>query len=271
MFHKDWSISRSRVRLLRALNPGVPVHGLYGGEPDQYAEAVDAVGPVLDSLCGCQLGTGRWRWQHTDLVVRDWFQRVGRGLPFDVLHVMQWDLLLFDSLERLYGFVPPDAVALTGITPLDRIADGWHWTRTEPHRTETADLLAGAQREHGFRGVPKACLGPGAAFPRSFLDRYAATAIPEIGHDEVRLPLFAELFGYALVDTGFYPRWYDAESERLFNANGTELPVAEVREELLNPAGRRAFHPCRESFTETVLTGLVSVCTRASRSDGPSV
>lgn len=171
--------------------------------------------------------------------------------------MIQWDLLLFDSLDRVYRHVPPGAVALTGITPLDRIAETWHWTRNEPHRTEPASLLADARDRYGYGGVPKACLGPGTALPRSFLNRYAETEIPEIGHDEVRFPLFAELFGHALVDTGFYPHWFDVESERLFNANYTELLVADVQDELSRPGGRRTFHACRESFSDDVLTAMI--------------
>jgi hypothetical protein len=262
MFHTDWDVCRSRVRLLRAFNPGVPVHGLYGGDPEQYAAARDEVGPFLDSLSACDLEDGRWRWQHTDLVIRHWYQATGHAFAFDVLHVVQWDLLLFDSLTALYGHVPRGAVALTGITPLERIADTWHWTRVEPNRTESAELLRLARHSYAFRGVPKACLGPGVALPRAFLDRYAVVDVPQLGHDELRFPLFAELFGHALVDTGFYPQWFDPDAERLFNANGTELPLAEVREELVRPGGRRTFHPCRESFTDEVVTHMISLVAR---------
>jgi hypothetical protein len=263
MFHRYPEVCRGRAWLLRELNPDVAVHGLYGGEVSGYAAAARALEPVLDSLGSCPLGDGRWRWQHTDLVIQEWYRTAGQQQHFDVLHIVQWDLLLFASLAVLYRHVPPGAVALSGITALERIAAAWHWTRNEPHRTETAALLHLARQSWGFQGVPKACLGPGAALPRAFLERLAAESIPGTGHDEVRLPLFAELFGHELVDTGFYPHWFDEESERLFNANGGELTVAAVKEEL-ERGPRRAFHPCRESFDEPTLAGLLAVVRQAT-------
>jgi hypothetical protein len=256
-FHRDWAVCRSRVQLLRALNPGLPVHGLYGGPPEDYAAAEAEVGPFLDSLAPCHLGDGTWRWQNTDLVIREWYRDSGHRIPFDVLNVVQWDLLLFDSLASLYRHVPADAVALSGITPVEDIAHAWHWTTVEPHRTESAELQRLARDGYGL--VPKTCIGPGMALPRRFMERYAGLHVPGIGHDELRVPLFAEVLGHPLVDTGFYPRWFDPVAERLFNANGEELPVGEVREELARPGGRRTFHPCRESYTEEVLQDLSSL------------
>jgi len=257
-FHRDWEVCRSRISLLRMLNPGVEVHGLFGGEGTDFAEAARHLDREFDTLAPCDVGTTRWRWQHTDLVIRDWYVRYGHVLAIDILHVLQWDLLLFAPLDRLYQHVPLDAMALTGITPLTAIADRWHWTRVEPHRTETPALFALARERWGFAGEPTACVGPGTALPRRFLERYAAEQIPELGHDEVRLPLFAQLFGLRLVDTGFYPEWFNAETERPFNANGAELQLDVVRAELSRTDGRRAFHPCRESFGQDVITALLA-------------
>ncbi|CAN5609593.1 hypothetical protein BH23GEM9_BH23GEM9_23380 [soil metagenome] len=259
MFHRDWNVTRDRVRLLRALNPDVPVHGLFGGESDLFDEAAAHLSQELDSLSVCRLHDGRWRWQHTDLVVRNWYGEKGHTLPFDLLNIVQWDLLLFEPLERLYAHVPPGAVALTGLTDLERIAERWHWTRVEPHRAETMALLELARTRWQYEAPPRACLGPGAALPRSFLDRYAADDIPVLGHDEVRLPLFAGLFGHQLVDTGFHAGWFDEEGERGFNANGAELPVHVVLDELRRPDGRRVFHPCRETFSGELLNYLLEV------------
>lgn len=258
-FHRDWNVCLARIRLLRALNPNIEVHALFGGEPSDYTQAVQHVQPHVDSLIACTLGSGRWRWQHTDLVVRDWYAKHGHVVDFDVLHLVQWDLLLFAPLAHLYHHVPPEAIALTGITVVDDIADRWHWTTVEPHRTETQLLFARARTSWGYDATAKACLGPGAALPRSFLNRYIAEEIPELGHDEVRLPLFGELFGHRLVDTRFYPRWFDETTERFFNANGAELPVSAVKEELEHPRGARAFHPCRDSFDQDVVSKLLSI------------
>ena len=123
------------------LNPGVEIHGLLGGETADFADARH-LDRELDTRALCDVGTGRWRWQQTDLVIRDGYVRHGSRLAIDVLHIVQWDLLLFAPLDDLYGHVPLGAAALTGITPLTAIADRWHWTKVDPHRTETPALFA---------------------------------------------------------------------------------------------------------------------------------
>ena len=256
VLHTAWQLGRDRVRLLRALNPDIAIHAILGGAEGEHAEAARHLDDIVDSSWSCRLGDARWQWQHTDLVLREWHRRHGRTQPFDVLHVMQWDLLLFASLEHLYRHVPPAALALTGLIPLGEIRDRWYWTSAEPHASEALALFECARERWQFEGPARACLGPGMALPRSFLDRYADEEIPELGHDELRVPLFGAIFGHDLVDTGFYPRWFDPDSECLFNANGLELSVADVRRALSNRDGRRAFHPCRDSFTDELLHDL---------------
>jgi hypothetical protein len=253
--HAHWDLCASRIALLRALNPEVSIHCILGGRVEEHDAATTLIAPLTDSFWTAD-GAPQWQWQHTDLVIRNWHRSRGRALAFDVLHVIQWDLLLFAPLRRLYAHVPGNALALTGLTRLDDIAPRWHWATVEPERTETLALIEWARQRWNYR--PRACLGPGVALPRVFLDRYTDEDIPEIGHDEVRLPLFGTVFGFPLVDTGFYPQWFDATSERLFHANGGELRLCDLRDELSAPSGRRAFHPCRLSFTPQIVLELAA-------------
>lgn len=131
---------------------------------------------------------------------------------------------------------------------------------TDPElRAAEERLFTIARTRFGYRGTPQACLGPGYALPRRFLDRHAAIDVPESGHDETRLPLFAQIFGVPLADTDFYPTWFDARGERLFNATDDEITVGAVEAELRRPGGRRAFHPCREAFGARELEDLAQV------------
>jgi hypothetical protein len=257
--HAYWDLCASRISFLREVNPEIPIHCILAGNSDEHDEAEVVIAPRCDSLWACA-GEARWQWQHTDLVIRDWYRNRGRLLAFDVIHVIQWDLLLFSPLRQLYAHVPRDAVALTGLTPLDAIASRWHWTTVEPHRSEMLALLEWAHQR--WKYYPRACLGPGVALPRAFLDRYANEEIPVLGHDEVRLPLFGHVFGFRLVDTGFYPEWFHPATERVFNANGGELSVVDVRNELAVASGWRAFHPCRASFSSEVVRELAASTSR---------
>jgi hypothetical protein len=247
-YHGDFDVAASRVRNLRASNPGVLVCGLFGGGPADAAAADAVFGGDRELVYHLASRDPRWKWQNTDLAVREWYRDVGRGLSFDVLHVVQWDLLLLDSLDRLYAHVPEGALALTAPTPIASIADRWHWTLVEPHRSELPALAAHVEECYGASAPDGACLGPGYALPREFLERYASADVPELCHDEIRLPLFARIFGFPVADTGFYPTWFDPEGERFFNANGDEIEEAVIRNELRRPGGRRVFHPFRRAF-----------------------
>jgi hypothetical protein len=247
-FHRDLEVAANRLRLLEDLNPRLAVYGLFGGEGSDFASARAVFGARPEAVHHLEASDPRWKWQNTDLGVLDWFRGVGRHLAFDVLHVIQWDLLLLDSLDNLYARVPTVALGLTGVTPLRAIADRWHWTRVEPHRTELVELGDFVAARFGAEPPIEACLGPGYCLPRAFLDLYAKTDVPELGHDELRLPLFARILGFPVADTGFYPRWFDRDEERYFNANGEEIDESTIRRELSRPGGRRAFHPFRRVF-----------------------
>lgn len=250
-FHQHWDVCAERLRLLRTLNPEATVFGLFGGEPRDLAAArhlfddPNRVFEVVDRSAG-------WKWQNTDLCVREWFRTVGHRVSFDVLHVLQWDLLLCSPLSVAYSHIPADAIGLTGLIPLATIEDRWYWTTNEPQRTDSRRLLDWASREHGELGATLACLGPGYVLPRRFIEEFARFEMPEFGHDELRLPLFARILGCPLADTRFYPAWFDAPGERLFNANGDDIDMLAIAEQLRDPQGRRAFHPVRQTVPREI-------------------
>ena len=187
---------------------------------------------------------GRWSWKNGDLALTSWFREVGHENPFDIVHFVEWDLILFESCETLYADMDAAAVGLTALTPVAELEDTWEWVR-EPRRAEWQRLLAYARAEWGYDDVPYGCLAVGPCLPRSFLARYAEIDPPEDGNDELRLPLFAQILGFPLADTGFRLRWHDRREDDVFNVGGSEIEPATIRRELAKPDGRRAFHPVR--------------------------
>lgn len=91
--------------------------------------------------------SGPWNWKNGDLLLLDWYREAGHRLSFDVLHFLEWDLLLAEPLERLYAAVPPQAVGLTAPTPLSVIGDDWRWTMRRGRG-------AGVGRSPGLRPGP---------------------------------------------------------------------------------------------------------------------
>jgi hypothetical protein len=251
-FHKEPFVCRSRVSLLRALNPGVPVYGVCGGDqPVMRIAGKQLVG--LDGLHATDL-SARY-WMHLDLVVREWYRDVGRQLQFDVLHLVEWDLLLAEPLETLFASVPEGAVGLTALTPVSELENEWTWLRREELRRNWESLLACARSEWGYDGVPYGSVGPGTVFSRAFLDAYAEIDPPVLAHDELRLPLFAQILGFPVVDTGLRGPWHGEREHPFFNFRGQDIDLAVIRRELAKPDGARAFHPVREKLDQEMIFG----------------
>jgi hypothetical protein len=248
-FHRHPLVCRNHLTLLRLFNPRLDMYGLYGGHDESFA----FMRPFLGMLLGRHIKhiyrikgkPGLWKWRNTDLAVRLWYQEIGRKLDFDMLHLVQWDLLLLAPIPSLYAQIPKGAIGLSGLVELEKIRDRWYWTTDERANRSTEELFEHARRAFGYRGQPYACLGPGACLSRDFLERYAATPILELGHDELRIPLFAQIFGIEVCDTGFYRSWSDPRENEYFNADSREIDTAVILREIAKVNGRRSFHPFR--------------------------
>jgi len=256
-FHDRFELCRSRVKFLKRLNPGLPVFGLYGGDPRGFerARVLESAG-LISIHCTSREGSAWSRWKDTDLAVSEWYQRFGCTIPFSRVHVIQWDLLFCSGLSEAYRRVHERAVALTGLISLRRIAHTWDWTANSELAQDGQKLLQWVKDEFHYADEPLACIGPGYSLPRAFLHRYSAMRIASLGHDELRLPLFAQILGFDLVDTGFYDGWTNPDTERHFNADGREADPAAVAIELAKRDGCRVFHPCRERFDEMVVDSI---------------
>jgi hypothetical protein len=241
---------------LKRLNPDLQVFGLYGGRSGRYP---DPRGRVLrrllaDTFDDVYVLQDRpfWNWANGDLAMRSWHRDVGRHASFDVLHLFEWDLLFLDSLGSVYAGVPTSAVGLAGLTPFDRVSGRWTWV-TDEYRAQLDELLGVVRAKYDYDSIVCACLAIGAVFPRGFVDAYAAADVPELCHDEVRLPLFAQALGYEVVDTGMYDDWPEAggaPDNRFFHASRTPIPLPAIEAELRRPHGRRTFHPFTGVFPD---------------------
>ncbi|MFZ9889866.1 MAG: glycosyltransferase family 2 protein, partial [Myxococcota bacterium] len=263
MFHREFLTCAARLSALRRLNPGVPVHAVFGGENADVEAARSTVGALVDSFIVLNEQSPRWRWKNTDLQVREWFRREGHRRDFERVHVVQWDLLLLAPLHVL-DVGPEHGIVLSGLVPLEEVLSRWYWVNQEAERSGTYEQLERVRRAYPHVGPPFASLGPGTVLSRAFLEAYSCADVSDAGHDEIRLPLWAQALRFPLSDTHFYPRWFEPEVERCFNADAVEIRPEVVEAELGLPAGRRAFHPCRESFSPEVVERLVNISERRS-------
>lgn len=268
-FHAHLDVCTARVDLLRRLNPDLRIFGMYGGDEPGWPEANALAGRGLEHVhYALRSATGRSRWKDTDICVTDWYREFGHRIDFDRVHVLQYDLLFLAPLDRVYPPLPHDAVALTGLVPLREVAPIWNWLTAERLAGASQRLLEYVREQFAYRDEPYACIGPGYSLPRTFLERYTELDLdPALGHDELRLPLMAQILGAPVCNTGFYPRWVDPEVEAVFNAESMEIEVSRVEQEAAKPGGRRVFHPCRTRYDRDVVDRLAAMAMNTDARD----
>lgn len=254
-FHAYPSVCRNRLQLLRLFNPGLDLIGLFGGDEQRFPSFARQIEPHLDGLFCLRGKSPDWKWRNSDLSLLLWFREQGHRVSFDVLHFIEWDLLLLAPLAELFGHIPADSVGLARMRLAKDVVGRWVWISKEPYRSEWLELLRHVTEAYGYAGEPYSCSCAGATLPRTFLERYAQEQIPALVNDEARLALFAQAFGFALVDN----RLVDParpDEERYFNILARDIKDRDIFGELAKKNGRRAFHPYRRQFVRLARSGL---------------
>ncbi len=245
-FHKNPSVCENRLKILKAFNPDVRIFGYFDSrERFSHFKKTER---LLESVHFIEGKSPEWFWKNGDLAMRSWYGKIGKDLKFDVLNVVEWDLLMLDSLDIIYRNIPKNGIGLTGIVPLSSVERRWDWTCESPSKEEWMKLLEHARKRFYYKKKPFASLGPGLCVPKRFLDAYYRADVPELCHDELRVPLFGQTLGFKLYDTGFYRKWFDDKEHRLFNCLGKEISILDIKKELSKKNGRRVFHPFRKRF-----------------------
>jgi len=245
-FHKAADVCEDRVKLLRQFNPAVEIYGLFGGKESEFNGVRETLRPCLENIYCIRGKSSYWKRVHGDLAMRLWYQDIGKTLAFDTLHCVEWDLLLIGSLEEIFGHIPEDGVGLTSLTPLRDVEKDWYWLSRWALRRQWRRLLGVAKARYGYQQEPFACEFPGACVPRGFLEEYSKAEIPEVCHDELRMPLFSQIFGFKLYNTGFRENRFNELEAKFFNCDNREVRLSTMAEELAKNAGKRAFHPVRK-------------------------
>lgn len=248
-FHAHPTICENRLRCLKKFNPSVKIYGLFGGPEKDYRKFQRKLMPCLEHCYCIKDKTDRWKWKNGDLALRTWYTEFGNTLSFDMLHLIEWDLLMLDSLDSIYKDIPFNAIGLTSILSLQEVANQWIWTAEEPNKSELDSLLGWAHDKFGYSMKPYGAQGPGLCLPRQFLEAYSSIEIPELCNDEVRIPLFGQIFGFKMYDTHFCNDWFTHGTQQTFHCQTQTYPAVSpstIKRELAKPSGKRVFHPFRK-------------------------
>jgi hypothetical protein len=257
-FHQDLDVCKQRLEMLQNLNSSIPIYGLCGGSRAFLASAKRQLRHLCVSIHSPPKHDAHWHWKNGDLAIRSWFKDVGFLLDFDMLHVIEWDLLLASPIADLYRHVPKGSLGLSGVQKIAEVGRRWNWTTKETKREEYLALLKHVRRHYGYTKNPLCCFAPGACIPKDFLVRYAAHRIPPYSNDEVRLPLYAQIFGFLIADNRLCSTQYEPEEFALFNTDKVEVPLRAIAQELKQRNDQRAFHPCTKLLSSSVLYQMLN-------------
>ncbi len=200
-FHRAFDVCAQHLRLLRALNPGLAIYGLYGGT----GAVADDVLALLDGCTTLPYDDPYYNYKNGDLCVRWWFREVGQTIAWSHLCVIEWDMLFLYPLPVIYHGFESEAVYLALSGDYQKmVGEGWPWIQGSL-AGEIAALLRFLEKQGGTVDPTKLSYGifGGCAFPRRFLTRLIEKPVPSFTNDEVRLSFYAALFEIPLFDIGF--------------------------------------------------------------------
>ena len=254
-YHK-FENNKQLLKFLKYLNPEVEIFGLFGGHEDQYNVATEYLKDELTHNYLIKDKDTEWKWKNSDMTYQLWYNDYGHNVDFDVMHAIEWDLLYFEPLDKLFSHVPLNSLALTGLIPLSKIQDEWYWTKHPPYHVEWLQMMEYFKKEYNYNQKPYGMLGPGTTLPRVFLEKIKNISIPLGALDELRLPMWGQVFGLNIEDTKFYRHWFSKKEFKVFNSNAFDVDIKTIKAELNKYSGRRVFHPFRNDITFDELVDL---------------
>jgi len=269
--YKDVDLCVNRVRLLRRFNPFTPIYVVYGGASGlARSEFGDAMRELVDDFYAFdRVAHPIWRWLSGDLMLVEWFRSRGHRFEWDTVVVVQWDMLVAQPVDTLFGDLACGEVLLSGLRPVSTMLDWWGWV--SPHRgtfyREFEEFVDLVRQRYGFTGEPFGCIFIVVCLPRAFMVRLAEEGI-EDGFIEYRVPVLAQAFGFPFARHERFRPWapHDPDSagwrgfrRRALNGVGQEVSRLRLACELALPRGFRVFHPVRYPIRDDTRSLLVAV------------
>ena len=251
-FYKDVEVCENRLRILRYYNPDVPIFGLFGGDVGKVAEYERLNAYFDDMFVFDQARDSHWKWLNGDLMITEWFRRRGHSIRWDTLVIVQWDMLFYGHLKKVFNGLQKGEMLLSGLRPIGEVEPRWTWVNpVNPDLfNEYRDFISHVRKRYGFHDEPLCCLFIVACFPREFLDKYSEIDSPELGFLEYKIPVYGQIFGIPFSTRNSFDPWWDDLEERKANttlaAAGREIDWKVICLNLFTYNGKRVFHPYRE-------------------------
>lgn len=244
-FYKGPNICENRLQLLKKYNPNLKIFGLYGGKISEADKYKKRLGKYLDDFYVFTANTDKdWKWMNGDLMILDWYEKRGRNFYWDSIVIVQWDTLVFDSLNKRFVGIKKGEIFISAMREIDNyIESKWNWIKIgSKERRNYINFLNYVKRRYGYKNKPLCSLFIFEIFPRVFLDKYLTVKNKEIGMLEYKIPIFAQIFGIPFYRKDIGVTWR-ANGQTPLNAIPKEIPGAYIKKQLAQKDGWRIFHP----------------------------
>jgi hypothetical protein len=245
-FYKETEICENRLQILKKYNPDLKIYGLFGGEQSEAEEYKNRLGKYLDDFYISPFSDSDWKWINGDLMILDWYEKRGKNLDWDSVAVVQWDMLVFDSLADQFKDMKKGEIFISGLRPLnEEIEEKWDWVKIGgEERKNYLKFLEYIKNQYGYIGETLCSLFIFEIFPREFLEKYATIENKEIGMLEYKVPMYAKILEIPFFEKDLGVWWFEPEgSTKPLNAVPKEIERVYVEAELKKKEGFRIFHP----------------------------
>lgn len=247
-FYKEPEICENRLQLLKKNNPDLKIYGLFGGEKNESDKYKKLLGNYLDDFYVSPFENNRWKWINGDLMILDWFQKKGTDLEWDSIAIVQWDVLVFNSIKKQFEEIKKDEIYLSGTRILDKeIENRWDWTRPGGKEMNNyIQFLKYIRKNFGYKSDVFCCKFIFQIFPRLFFEKYLTVKDKEIGMLEYKIPLYAKIFNIPFFEKDIGVWWFDTKriiKNNPLNAGRKEINQLFIEAELKKKNGFRLFHP----------------------------
>jgi hypothetical protein len=250
-FYKELEVCKNHLELFKKHNPNVQIFGLFGGKEEEASTYKSGLKNYLDDFYVSSLVDKNedFKWIHGDLMLLDWFENKGKDLNWDSVVILQWDVLVFDSLEKQFSNLKKDEIFLSGLRELDaEIELLWSWTKPEgENRVNYLAFREYIEKEYNYNPVTFLCsLFILEVFPRVFFEKWGMVKNKKIGMLEYKIPAYADIFKVPFYKKELGVWWFNKdahEGNAPMNARGVEINKDFILSELNKKDGFRIFHP----------------------------
>lgn len=254
VYHFNWNICKERILLLRLLNPGVPIYGLYGG-PDEDLPQTEEIAALLDdhwcypnnpSLSN--ESNADWKWLNVDIMICRWHEARGNTLPWGFIVVHPWDTLYLEPIKTYVDELkhPKQTMIYPQVRDTATLkAIDWVWTNSETFSRFEAYMNEYFPQSVQTIGTPMFIV----ILPRAVLHDIAGPLQKAPGMCEYRFPTLAKQFGADIVSTAQLPPIEASAELKKFvwpdstNPDKEEIKIETILEAFDRSPSIRLFHP----------------------------